>query len=120
MGATKLLRVRIDDNGGGGTVQQIYTFSEEIVSNKSYLNDVRVDKSGFAYITDSNLGKIIVLDLQTVTAVAWSDERMQSNLKDEDKFEIDGVDVALRAAVDGIAYSGLDDMLYFKPVTRSN
>lgn len=122
LGATKLLRVRLDDNGGGGAIERIYTFPEEIVSNKSYLSDVRVDKSGFAYITDSNLGKIIVLNLESATVLAWSDERMQSTLKDEDKFEIDGVDVPLRTGtnVDSIAYSGIDDMLFFKPMTRNN
>ena len=54
--AAKLLRVDVNADGQGGSVTRIYTFPEEVAPAGSYLNDVRVDRSGFAYLTDSNSG----------------------------------------------------------------
>ena len=37
------------------------------------------------------------------------------------RFEINGMDIGvLRTPIDGIAYSSRDDLLYWKPVTRSS
>jgi hypothetical protein len=49
-------------------IVRVIRFDEKIAPEKSYLNDVRVEllESGdFAYITDSGLGAIIVVDLTT-------------------------------------------------------
>ena len=46
-------------------VQKIY-FDSLIAPQRSYLNDVRVDtEKNFAYLTDSGLGAIVVVDLST-------------------------------------------------------
>src|SRR4051812_8523485 len=57
-GSHKLVRINLSTN----EVEQTYFF-EGIASDKSYLNDVRVDTSkGFAYLTNSNEGGILVVD----------------------------------------------------------
>lgn len=43
-----------------------WTFNTEVAPKKSYLNDVRIDDAANkAYITDSGLGGIVVLDMET-------------------------------------------------------
>ncbi|HEY6838778.1 MAG TPA: L-dopachrome tautomerase-related protein, partial [Geobacteraceae bacterium] len=59
-GGAKLLKVNLTT----GLVDRIYSFPPDVAPVKSYLNDVRVDtQRGFAYITDSGMGAIVVLDL---------------------------------------------------------
>lgn len=61
-GGAKLLKF---DPGTGQLVQRV-DFDETIALPNSYLNDVRVDvQKNFAYITDSNQGAIIVVNLAT-------------------------------------------------------
>ncbi|CAE8711739.1 unnamed protein product [Polarella glacialis] len=121
-GAAKLIRVRVRENGLSGRVLRVYTFPKDVVTGGSYLNDVRTDGRGFAYITDSNLGHILVLNLYDGKVLPWADMRMKAHLEAGEKFEVDGKDLSskLQVPVDGIAYSEQDDMLYWKPVTRSS
>jgi sugar lactone lactonase YvrE len=61
-GGAKLLKFNLTTRQ---LVQRI-TFDETVVYPTSYLNDVRVDtQRDFAYITDSNQGAIIVVNLNT-------------------------------------------------------
>lgn len=58
----KLFKIDLET---GQVVQRIY-FDDAVAPFPSYLNDVRVDTDkGFAYLTDSGLGAIIVVDLAT-------------------------------------------------------
>src|SRR3712207_5179820 len=59
-GGPKLLKVDLSTN----EVAHIYHFDEESAPVKSYLNDVRF-AHGHAFMTDSGLGAIVVLDLAT-------------------------------------------------------
>ena len=61
-GAAKLVKI---DLGANKVVRVIY-FNQPVVQPASYLNDVRVDtESGYAYITDSGTGAIVVVNLAT-------------------------------------------------------
>ena len=58
----KLLKVDLRTN----EVVQKVVFSESLAPPASYLNDVRVDATrGYAYITDSGMGAVIVVNLAT-------------------------------------------------------
>ncbi len=90
----------------------------------SYLNDVRVDtKRQIAYMTDSGLGAIIVLDLRTGTARRVLDS--SPSVKAEDiKIVIDGKrwgvqpDGSVRKVhSDGIALDKGGDYLYYQALT---
>ena len=120
-GSAKLLQIKLDDDGRGGTLKQSYVFPHATVPAGGYLNDVRVDGKGFAYMTDSNSGTIVILDLESKISQVWKDARMDIFLAKDEKFMIGSKDLSgLPAKVDGIAYSKDDDMLYWKPVVRSN
>jgi sugar lactone lactonase YvrE len=61
-GGPKLVKVNLRTNG----VEQVIHFDNSIAPEKSYLNDVRVDTLvAVAYITDSGLGAIVVVDLKS-------------------------------------------------------
>lgn len=61
-GAAKLVKIDLKTD----QIVQKYYFDEKAVLKYSYLNDVRIDtKNEFAYITDSGMGAILVLNLKT-------------------------------------------------------
>src|SRR3954447_19492940 len=61
-GGAKVVRVDLGTN----KVTRIYSFGSDVVRQNSYLNDIRVDnRQGFAYMTDSGTGGIIVLNIKT-------------------------------------------------------
>jgi sugar lactone lactonase YvrE len=62
-GGAKLLRVDLAKN----QVERVYSFNKKVAPPKSYLNDVRIAK-GHAFLTESGLGAIVVLDLATGAA----------------------------------------------------
>ncbi len=59
-GGAKLLKVNLATN----EIERVYHFDNESAPAKSYLNDVRL-AHGFAFMSDSGLGAIVVLDLTT-------------------------------------------------------
>ena len=59
-GGPKLLKVNLATD----TVERVYCFDDDAAPPNSYLNDVRFAKD-FAFITDSGLGALVVLNLAT-------------------------------------------------------
>jgi sugar lactone lactonase YvrE len=59
-GGAKLLKVNLATNG----IERVYAFDNDAAPPASYLNDVRL-AYGFAFMTDSGLGALVVLDLST-------------------------------------------------------
>jgi sugar lactone lactonase YvrE len=52
-----------------GSLVRTYAFPPEVSSGDSYLNDVRIDtESGVAYLTDSQAGGLVILDLKSGSA----------------------------------------------------
>jgi sugar lactone lactonase YvrE len=61
-GGAKLVRIDLASD----RVRRVYTFNPGVVPERSYLNDVRIDPAhNLAFITDSGMGALIVLDLGT-------------------------------------------------------
>lgn len=64
-GGAKLIMV----NPSTGRVERTYAFDSSIAQENSYLNDVRIDiRYERAYITDSGIGGLVVVDLDTAEA----------------------------------------------------
>jgi len=65
-GGAKLFRVNLQNN----KIIKTYTFPNNVAPKDSYLNDLRIDNErGFIYITDSQLGGIVVLNI--LTGKSW-------------------------------------------------
>ena len=120
-GGAKLVRVDLGTN----RVAQVIRFNREIAPEESYLNDVRVDtQNQYAFLTDSNMGAIVVVDLRTGAARRVLDNdpsvkpepnlalKVQGNvLMDPEKQQ------PLAIASDGIAIDPVGGWLYYKALT---
>ncbi len=64
-GGAKLVKIDLASNA----VAQTIIFSEPVIEKMSYLNDIRIDENkGIGYMTDSNEGALVVVDLKTGAA----------------------------------------------------
>jgi hypothetical protein len=72
----KLVQIDIPTN----KVVRVYPFNTEVVPEGSFINDVRVG-AGYAYLPDSSLGALIVLNLQCGVArrVLANDSRLKAD-----------------------------------------
>ena len=112
-GGAKLLRVDLKAN----QIVQRIQFDEAVAPKDSYLNDVRVDaKKRMAYITDSGLGALVVVDLKEGSA--WR------VLEDHPSTKAEAVTVTVEGRehkgpvhADGIALSPKGDWLYYQALT---
>ncbi len=117
-GGPKLLQVDLASN----KVVTTYRFGSDIAREHSYLNDVRIDsRRGFAFITDSGDGALIVLDLKTGEARRLLDNHPSTASEDVvltvggRPWLLNGVQPRVHS--DGIAYDAGVDMLYYQALT---
>jgi len=114
----KLVKINLETN----TIEKTYWF-EGIASDKSYINDVRVDtKRGFAYLTNSNEGGILIVDLNSgkIKQVLQNHYSVKSDpsftfIIDEKEFSKKGEPAKMHS--DGIALTPDGEYLYYKPLT---
>jgi sugar lactone lactonase YvrE len=120
-GCPKLVRIALSTN----EVLQVYPLGTGIAPAKSYLNDIQVDtRNGYAFVTDSGLGGIIVVNIASGearrvlggSAAALAEPgvtltvagRAVYDSKTGKPFEVHS---------DGIALDGENGWLYFHPLT---
>ena len=75
-GKAKLVQIDIASN----KVKRVYAFNTNVVPDGGFINDVRIS-NGFAFLPDSSLGALIVLNLNSGEArrVLSTDVRLRSN-----------------------------------------
>ncbi len=120
-GGPKLVKVDLRTN----QVVQTIPFGEEIAPKKSYLNDVRIDTAAnVAFITDSGLGAIVVVDLKTGKARRLLEGHKSVEPEKDVKLTIDGKALvaqetksAPQIASDGIALDVKNGYLYYHALT---
>jgi sugar lactone lactonase YvrE len=103
-------------------IEKVYTF-DGVLSNKSYINDVRVDTGRkMAYLTNSNEGGIVVVNLETGTIrellrnhYSVKHDPSFTLIVDGKEFEKQGDPVHIQS--DGIALTPDGEWLYYKPLT---
>ncbi|QJX46428.1 hypothetical protein HMJ29_05545 [Hymenobacter taeanensis] len=119
-GGPKLVKIDPKTN----QVVQNISIPESVASRKSYLNDVRIDtQNNYAYITESGVGSLVVVDLKTNKArklLAMHPSMMGDttlNIKADGHEMIDPTGKKARFNADGIALSQDMQYLYWKPLT---
>lgn len=117
-GGPKLLKVDLSTH----EVVQRILFNEEAVLPTSYLNDVRIDnQSGYAYLTDSGLGAILVVELES--GKTWRRLESHPSTKSENiELTIDGKPWVRESRnpqvhADGIALDPAGEYLYYQALT---
>jgi sugar lactone lactonase YvrE len=114
----KLVKFNLATN----SVEEVYRF-DGVLSNKSYINDVRVDtRRKVAYLTNSNEGGIVVINLETGTIrellrnhYSVKHDHSFTLIVDGKEFKKNGKPVHLQS--DGIALTRDGEWLYYKPLT---
>jgi sugar lactone lactonase YvrE len=104
------------------SIEEVYRF-DGVLSNKSYINDVRVDTvRKTAYLTNSNEGGIVVVNLETgkIREVLRNHYSVKHDptfklIVDGKEFKKNGKPVQIQS--DGIALTTDGDWLYYKPLT---
>ncbi|SHF45203.1 L-dopachrome tautomerase-related protein [Dysgonomonas macrotermitis] len=116
-GGPKLYQIDIQTND----IVKIYNFPETVYTPTSYLNDVRIDtKDEIAYMTDSEDGGIIVLDLKSGSswrALNSGCPAVLANLDGID-FKSTGKSKGITNS-DGIELSEDNQTLYFSALTAN-
>ena len=117
----KLVRVDL----ATGFVERVYPLDDDVAPEKSYLNDFRVDaRARRAYITDSGLGALVVVDLDSGDARRVLDAHT-SVLAEKHVVPVVGLrklfqkkdGQPLKAHACGIALDRRRGRLYFHPLT---
>jgi sugar lactone lactonase YvrE len=119
-GGAKLVKVDLKSN----KVVQVIPFGDDVAPKKSYLNDVRVDlKSNTAFLTESGLGSLVVVDLKTGKARAVL-KKSSSTKAEATDLVVDGIRPIDSQTgtipvfhADGIALDAQEGVLYFHPLT---
>lgn len=118
--SAKVLKINLANN----QIEKIYRFPENVVGEDVYINDIRIDnENGFAYLTNSNTGGIVVLNIkngESKLVLANS-----SSVKSDADYHFSplgtelkkGDGSLLKVNSDGIALTPDNQYLYFKPLT---
>ncbi|HEY2712207.1 MAG TPA: L-dopachrome tautomerase-related protein [Chthoniobacterales bacterium] len=122
-GGPKLVKVDLVKN----EVVQVIPFGEDVAPKKSYLNDVRIDtKTQTAFITDSGLGAIVVVDLRTGKARRRLDNNSSTAPEKDFGLQVNGKALLgdngkpPQIGSDGIAFDHLDGYLYYHALTATS
>lgn len=118
--SSKVVKINLANN----KIEKIYRFPENVVSEDVYINDIRVDnENGFAYLSNSNTGGIVVLNINT------GESRLvlanSPSVKSDPNYHFSplgtelkkGDGSLLKVNSDGIALSPDNQYLYYKPLT---
>ena len=116
-GAPKLVKIDLQTNA----VVQTIPFGADVCPTKSYLNDVRFDTGRqVAYVSESGVGAIVVVDLKTGQARRTLDEDSSVLLEKGVDLTINGKEVMTaekqrpKFNVDGIALSPDNEYVYYQ------
>jgi len=118
--SSKVVKINLSNN----KIEKIYRFPENVVSEDVYINDIRVDnENGFAYLTNSNTGGIVVLNINT------GESRLvlvnSPSVKSDPNYHFSplgtelkkGDGSLLKVNSDGIALTPDNQYVYYKPLT---
>lgn len=122
-GAAKLVEIDLDTD----QVVRVIRFDDSIAPPSSYLNDVRIDpERNVAFITDSGLGALVVVDLETNASRRVLASHRSTKAERGVVPIIGGRELRVgqtpggavpQIHADGIAYNPADDYVYFQALT---
>jgi sugar lactone lactonase YvrE len=120
-GGAKLVKIDLKTN----KVIQDIVFPDSVAPKKSYLNDMRFDtENGFAFITDSGIGGLVVVDLKTHGSRRVLLNHPSTKAEPAVTLDIEGVKLVdpksgepVQINSDGIAYDKANGFLYYQALT---
>lgn len=122
-GGPKLVAIDLNTN----QVKKIYAIDSDAIKPNSYLNDVRIDTARHtAYMTDSGVGGLIVVDTATAKVRRVLDGQPSVQAQPDTKITIGGRPLLGESGKtpqinsDGIALSPDGEYLYYQALTSRN
>jgi sugar lactone lactonase YvrE len=120
-GGAKLVKIDLKTN----KVIRDIVFPDSVAPKKSYLNDVRIDtQNGFAFITDSGIGGLVVVDVKNGQARRVLQNHPSTKAEPSVTLVIEGVKLVdpksgepVQIHSDGIAYDKAGGFLYYQALT---
>ena len=120
-GGAKLVKIDLKTN----QVVRDIVFPDSVVPKKSYLNDVRIDtQNRFAFITDSGIGGLVVVDLKNGQARRVLQNHPSTKAEPSVTLNIEGVKLIdpksgepVQIHSDGIAYDKAGGFLYYQALS---
>jgi len=119
-GGPKIVQISLSKN----QVVHVFPLGADVVKPGSYLNDIRIDtKNNVAYLTDSGVGAIIVLDIGSGKAHRVLEGHQSTKPEQGIAIGVNGKPVVAangkppQIAADSIALSHDGEYLYYKPLT---
>lgn len=115
----KLVKVDLNTN----RVSRIYAFGPDVIKPASYLNDIRIDNTrNVAYMTDSGVGGIVIVDLASGKAHRALDGHPSVQVEPGVAISVNGKPVQANGkppqfSSDGIALSPDGQYLYYQALT---
>jgi len=121
-GGAKLVKINLSTN----TVMKTITFDEPVIKKNSYLNDIRIDETGqLGYITDSNEGALVVVNLYS--GMAWRVLSTDPSTKSENRvLRVEGQEVRneqgelINFQSDGIEINPARTHVYWRPINGTS
>jgi sugar lactone lactonase YvrE len=107
-------------------VKRIIRFSADVAGSKSFLNDIRIDNAhGFAYLSNTTLGGLVIVDLNTGKSRAVLNGHTSASTDPAYHFTMNGKELAtpqgvFKANTDGIALSPDNAWVYYKSLTDNH
>src|SRR6266403_5401398 len=120
-GGAKLVKIDLKSN----RVVRDILFPDSVAPKKSYLNDVRIDsQNGFAFITDSGIGGLVVVDLKNGQGRRVLQNHPSTKAEPSVTLNIEGVKLIdpktgepIQFHSDGIAYDKAGGFLYYQALS---
>ncbi|SFI39926.1 L-dopachrome tautomerase-related protein [Halpernia frigidisoli] len=121
--SNKILKINLKTN----KIDRIYRFKDSGMGDDLYINDIRVDnKNGFAYMSNSSTGGIVVLNLESgASKLVLANS---SSVKSDPTYIFSPLGTELKSAdgkplkinSDGIALTPDKEYIYYKPLSDNN
>jgi sugar lactone lactonase YvrE len=118
-GGPKLVQIDLKSN----KVQRVFAIGPDVALIDSYMNDIRIDNArGFAYLTDSGHGGLIVLDIKAGKAHRALDGHPSVMTQPGVKVVVDGKELLQfgkppQFKADSLALSPDGNYVYYKAIT---
>lgn len=121
--SNKVLKINLKTN----KIERIYRFKNRGMPNDVYINDIRIDnKNGFAYMSNSSTGGIVVLNLESgISKLVLGND---PSVKSDPSYQFMPLGSIIKTAdgkplkinSDGIALTPDKKYLYYKPLSDNN
>lgn len=118
--SAKVLKIDLATN----KIEKIYRFPENVVGEDVYINDIRIDnQNGFAYLTNSNTGGIVVLNINSGESKLVLGNSPSVKSDPNYHFSPLGTELKkgdgslLKVNSDGIALTPDNQYIYYKPLS---